>query len=491
MFRMLLAFAVLAVASFAPARVKESPAPGAPDSATVAPEAPAAAPAPRADGGKTRVVVIPVRDQIADPILYILRRGLKSAGKDDWVILDMKTPGGRVDTALAMMEALDKFEGRTATYVNDEAVSAGAFIASVTQEIYFAPKGVIGAAAAVSSEGADIPETMRLKINSYLKAKVRAYSQDRGFRSQVIAAMMDKDFELKIGETLIKPKGELLSLTDTEAAKTYGNPPKTLLSAGTFKSIEALLDRKLGAGNYVIEKLEVTWSEDLAQWLTRLAPLFLGLGLLCLFIEFKLGSFGLFGVVGGALLLLVFFGSYVTGLSGHEPVVFFALGLLMVLVEIFFFPGVVAVALTGLVLMLGSLLWAMADIWPSQPVTFSGDLFVRPLVNLGIGVLVAGGFGLALARFLPRRVLFQRLVVSEAATAAAQVAGVAPEVAAGFAALLGAEGIAATGLFPGGQVEIDGRRFEARVEVGAVPAGTPVRVVQVSDFGLIVEPLST
>jgi len=487
MFRMLLAFTVLVATTLAPARVKESSAAGAPEAAVTAPETPLA---PRADGTKTRVVVIPVREEISDPVLYILRRGLKSVGKGDWVILDMKTPGGRVDTALAMMEALDKFDGHTATFVNDEAVSAGAFIASVTHDIYFAPKSVIGAAAAVSSEGADIPETMRLKINSFLKAKVRAYAQGRGYRGQVISAMMDKDYELKIGETLIKPKGELLSLTDTEAAKTYGDPPKTLLSAGTFKSIEQLLDRKLGVGNYVIERLEVTWSEQLAQWLTRLAPLLLGLGLLCVFIEFKTPGFGVFGVLGGAFLLLVFFGSYVAGLSGHEPVVFFTVGLLLVLVELFFFPGVVAVALTGLVLMLGALVWAMADIWPSEPVTLSGDLFVRPLVNLGLGLAVAFGLALALARYLPKGVFYHRLAVSDTATAAAQVAGMAPDVAAALDALVGAEGVAVTGLFPGGQVEINGRRYEAHVEVGAVPAGAPVRVVRLSDFRLVVELLS-
>ena len=76
-----------------------------------------------------RVVVIPVRDEIASPVLYILRRGLKEAieQKADVVVLDMKTPGGALDVTFDIMEALAKFPGETVTFVNNEAMSAGAF----------------------------------------------------------------------------------------------------------------------------------------------------------------------------------------------------------------------------------------------------------------------------------------------------------------------------------------------------------------------------
>src|SRR5476651_1489857 len=98
---------------------------------------------------RARVVVIPVRDEIASPELFILRRGLKDAEaeKADLVVLDMKTPGGALDTTFDIMEALGKFSGKTITYVNSEAMSAGAFIAATTEEIWFSPDGVIGAAA--------------------------------------------------------------------------------------------------------------------------------------------------------------------------------------------------------------------------------------------------------------------------------------------------------------------------------------------------------
>ena len=70
-----------------------------------------------------------------------------------------------------IIENLEKFDGKIITYVNDEAISAGAFIAIATSEIAFSPKSQIGAAEAVSGGGANIDSSMKRKINFYLKAK--------------------------------------------------------------------------------------------------------------------------------------------------------------------------------------------------------------------------------------------------------------------------------------------------------------------------------
>lgn len=457
----------------------------------------AAAPAPtieHVDAKKRestgRIYVIPVREQIGSPILYILRRGLKEAERAgaEAVILDMKTPGGALDTTLEIMETIAKFPGRTITYINNEAMSAGAFISATTDEIWFAPSGVIGAAAPVSAGGQDIEATMKQKVVSYLKARIRATTEGKGsYRGQVISAMVDSNYELKIDEKVIKEKGELLSLTAVEAAKTYGDPAQPLLSAGTAKSIDDLITQRFGAKQREVTTLEVTWSESLAVWLNAISPLLLGLGILCLYIEFKTPGFGVFGITGIACLAIVFLGSYVAGLSGHEPMLVFALGLVLIAIELFFLPGTVVFALAGLALVLGSLVWAMADIWPSEPVNFNGDLFVRPLRDLSLGVLIAVALALALARFIPKGWFFTRLAVARPVAGSAQWAGAAPEVGAAAAGLVGRMAVAVTGLYPSGQIEIDGRRYEARLEVGSVAPGTRVVVRRKTDFGLVVD----
>jgi membrane-bound serine protease (ClpP class) len=445
--------------------------------------------------GPAKVVVIPIREQIAKPELYILRRGIKEAIENnvDTIVLDMETPGGSVAVTLEMMEALDRFKGRTVTYVNNEAMSAGAIIAAVTDEIYFSPTAVIGAAEMIMGTGQDVPEGLKRKMNSYLGAKIRVFAGKQPLRAEVIRAMMDPDYELKIGDTVIKEEGELLSLTAEEAVKLHGDPPLPLLGAGIEETLDGLLDRLHGAGNHATTRLEITWSEKLAQYITAFTPILLGFGMLALFVEFKTPGFGVFGVTGIVLLGIVFLGHYAAGLSGHEPALFFLLGMVLVAIELFFFPGTLVMAITGIALMLGSLVWAMLDLWPGEPVSFEGGVLVKPLANVLVGVVLAVVVFLAILKFLPKggpwgKMVLETAVGGEPGPIRALNSSCDNQPAA--ADLVGQSGVAATALFPSGQIEISGRRYEAKLEMGFADRGTALRVTGVSEFGLIVEVLS-
>ena len=455
----------------------------------------AAEPSPGRKNSPAKVVIIPVRAQIAKPELYILRRGLKEAIEQnvDTIVLDMETPGGALDVTFEILKALEKFPGKTVTYINNEAISAGALIAAGTDEIHFSPTGIVGAAAPVLATGGEIDETMRAKIVSYLKARVRSISEGKGYRGDVISAMIDTESEFKIGEEVIKSKGELLSLTAQEAIKLYGDPPQPLLGTGISENMDALLDSLHGPGNYSAIRLEVSWSEQLAQYLTALTPLFLAGGLLCLYIEFKTPGFGIFGVAGGVLLGVVFFGHYIAGLSGYEPLLFFLLGVTLVALELVFFPGTIVPALTGAALMIGSLVWAMLDLWPGEPVSLSGDVLLRPLANVMAGVVLAFVFFLLLIRFIPKGGPWGHMILETAV--AGEPGAIRPINSFGTdaprgSALIGRSGVAATALFPSGQVDLSGQRYEAKLAVGFADAGTPVKVTGIAEFGLIVEVMS-
>jgi membrane-bound serine protease (ClpP class) len=430
------------------------------------------------------VVIIPVRDEIAEPTLYIVRRGLKEAIEHhaDVVVLDLKTPGGALDSTFEIMEDLEKFPGQTVAYVDDEAMSAGAFISAVTGEIWFSPEGVIGAAAPVQSTGQDVDATMKMKIVSYLKARMRAVSEGKGYRGEVISAMIDSDAELKIDGQVLKEKGGLLSLTATEAMKTYGKPPQPLLGSGIARDLDDLLAKKFGAGGYTAVRLNVTWSEQVAVVLTHLSPMLLGLGLLALFLAFKTQSFTLFGAPGLALLGLVFFGSYVAGLSGHEPMVVFAIGAVLLLLELMFFHSAGFLGAVGLGMVFGSLVWAMADLWPGEPfqLAWSADVFMMPLVNLGLGIVLAVVLALALVRFLPHDWIWDRLIVQSVQEATSQ------PLPARESEVVGKTALALTTMAPTGYVLVDGRRYEASCESGLAEKGSSLRVVAVDNFRLIV-----
>jgi membrane-bound serine protease (ClpP class) len=154
---------------------------------------------------------------------------------------------------------------------------------------------------------------------------------------------------------------------------------------------------------------------------------------------------------------------------------------------------VAVMAVSGVALMLGSLVWAMADIWPNQPVTIavSGDLFLWPLINVGAGLVLAVILGLLLVRLLPSGWFWDRMVLQTALGSAAQVSGSAPDVTVETTSLVGREGIVTTPLRPGGEVDIDGCRYQAQLELGSAATGTRVVVVGRTDFGLKVEKLQT
>lgn len=439
---------------------------------------------------KEAVYVIPIDGQIAKAQLYILRRGLKQALVNEvkTVVMTIDTPGGDLKTTLEMMEALENFDGKVLTFVNTEAISAGAYIAATSGEIYFHPSGILGAAAVIQGTGADIPETMKQKINSYLRARVRSYTSEYRYRGDVVRAMMDEGFEYKIGDVVIKGKGELLTLTAEEAVKEYGEPPERLFGAGIVGSVEELLTGKFGEGGYELSDFVLTWSEELARWLNEITPILLGLGMLLLFIEFKTPGFGVFGLGGISMLLVVFASSYVAGLSGYEEVAVFIIGIALVGVELFILPGVMIAGLLGMVMILGSIVWALADIWPTEDFEYTPELFMGPLSELMVGVVIAVIGVLLVAKYLMKGWLWDILVLKtvisgkgrSVAVTRGELGGVdLPEV--------GSRGYAITDLHPVGEVEIDGKRFQARVTLGVLEKGGMVEVLEVSRFSLLVK----
>jgi len=444
-----------------------------------------------ASGAPKRVIVVPIRDEISEPAFFILRRGLKEAAadQDQVVVLDLKTPGGAIETTFQMMEALEQFPGQTIAYVDDEAVSAGAIISSVTDEIWFSPTGVMGAAAPVSSTGQDIDSTMKQKMVSYLKARVRAVTAGKGYRGEVVSAMIDADSELVVDGKVLKPKGgELLSLTAEEASKRYGKPARPLLAAGTARSIDDLLTQKFGAGNYEVVPLRITWSENFAVVLIRYSSVLLGLGLFALFVAFKTSSFGTFGVGGLALLAVVFLSSAVAGLSGHEPALLFGVGILLLALELIFFHSAGFLGVVGGAMIIASLFWAMADLWPHEPLqtAWTNNAFMTPLTNVAIGMAIAVVLALIVVRYLPHAWFWDRLAVSSTNTATTQYSDLPPATL-----LVGRPARSLTTLAPSGYIEIEGKRYEAFCQSGLVPAGTDLRVIGLDSFRVIVAPAAS
>lgn len=439
---------------------------------------------------KHQAYVVPIEGQINDIQLFILRRALKQAIREnvDTVVLKIDTPGGALDTTLEIMDAMAEFEGQILAYVDNEAISAGAYISAAADQIYFAPGGLIGAAAVIQGTGQEVPETMNLKITSYLMAKVRSLTSEHRYRSDVIKAMMDKNYVLEIDGQVLKPEGELLTLTADEALETYGNPPVPLLAAGIAASVHDVLYQHYSADTYELVDFQITEAESLAKWLKDLQPIFIGLALLLLFIEFKTPGFGIFGIGGIALFVLVFLSNYIAGLSGYESIAIFFLGVALVFIDIFFLPGTFILGFCGILLVLGSILWNMADIWPTVD-GFELDLniFMEPLLELFLAIIIAAVGVLLLARYIKGGSIWDRLFLKttlEKGSAKGKTLSSSSAQRADLKALIGKDCKAVTDMFPSGSVELDGKLYEARVRSGSVRSGDILTVIGVRDFAL-------
>ncbi len=440
---------------------------------------------------KPRVYILPIRDDIAPPMVYLVRRGVKAAmeAKADALVLDMETNGGRFDSTKEIISILDQFQGLTVTYVNRDAYSAGAFIAVATQKIYMAPQSVIGAAAPIllSPGGGGIekmPDTMEAKMVSAVAARVRASAEKNGHNKEVVEAMIKMTKQLEIDGVVLNKEGEILTLTDVEAAKQYGNPPRPLLSLGTSASLDALLET-LGYADAVRMEMKPTGAERLGSWLAAISPILLIIGIVGIYIEFKTPGFGIPGVVGIVAFALYFLGGYVAGLSGMEWLAVFVAGLVLVGLELFLFPGTMLLGIAGALLMLVALVMAMVDVYPGAPTLPSLGQIRFPLGQLLVSFAAAGVLVAILSRVLPRTALYERMV-SQAASGVVSVAAQARRQAA----QVGQVGVALSPLRPGGKAQFGEEILDVITQGERLDKGTRVRVVGHSATEAIVEPAS-
>jgi membrane-bound serine protease (ClpP class) len=427
-------------------------------------------------------------------MVYLVRRGVKAAMEDhaSLLVLDMDTNGGRLGSTEEIIKVLNQFKGQMVTYVDTKAFSAGAFIAFGTKKIYMAPQSVIGAAAPIMlspfSGPAELPPTVEAKMNSAVRALVRTSAEKNGYDVDVVEAMIDKSKELKKDGEVLNEKGQILTLTNTQAEKKYGTPPKPLLSSGTFDSLDGLL-ATLGYGNARRVDVKPTGVETLGSWLNTLSPLLLLVGVIGIYIEFKTPGFGLPGIVGITAFVLYFLGGYVAGLSGVEWIAVFILGLILLALELFAFPGTALLGFAGVVLMLAAIIMAMVDIYPTSPDLPVSLQFQFPLhtIVMNLAVMVGGSFVAIwlLSQFLPKTSFYSALVSH----------GVSGDRALRVQEKeqkqrIGEIGVAQSNLRPGGKAQFGDDLLDVITQGDMIPKGARVRITGYSGADAIVESAS-
>src|SRR5437899_3805696 len=435
---------------------------------------------------KGDVVVVPLRGEVSPSLLMFLRRVEKAAEGSgaSAIIFEMNTYGGQLDAAADIVNALCHITIPTYTFINSNAGSAGAIVAVATQHIYMAPVSAIGAAAPVLPTGEDLPLTAREKTISYWSALIRGSGLKNGHNPDIGEAFMNKEKEVKIGDRMIHAKGTLLTLNTQEATEKINGKP--LLADGVAESIVDLTKKAGLKGNVV--SIKPTGFEQLALWLTTLAPLLLLAGIVGAYLEFKIPGASLPGIISAICFALFFLGHYLAGLAGWEVVALFVLGVALVIIEILFFAhSTIVFGVVGVFLILASLFWAMIDRYPGETFFPSGRALAVPLLNLFLALIGAAIVIGLLARYLPRTSVYRRFALMTSNPPGPSLAGVPREFATAIDLSPGTEGISLSVLRPSGKARFLDQIIDVVTQGEFIPSNTSITVVRRDGMRVVVK----
>lgn len=386
------------------------------------------------------------------------------------VISEINTPGGRVDAAVRIRDALIESSVPTVAFIHSEAISAGALIALAHDYLVIVRGGTIGAATPIQlgGDGGGGAEAVGEKMTSYVRGVFRATAEARDRDPVLAEAMVDASVDVPG----LAPAGKLLTATAQEALD-WG------LVDVLVDGREAMLERT-GLGTARIERRETGWAERLARVLTDpvLSGLLMSFGFLGLLMEFYTPGFGVIGAIGLTCLGLFFFGHAVVHLAGLEELLIFGTGIVLLGIELFVTPGFGVLGILGLAGITVSLIMTLI----ANPIAVSidtGELAVaafRVLGSLAVTAVAAVFIGSRLTR---SSIFRRRLVLTDAVSGMAvgfegadRGAGSEP----GTAPAPGSLGTASTALRPSGKVRVAGQTYDALTTGDLIEQGTPIEV---------------
>ena len=456
-------------------------------------------------GAKT-VYRLPLHGPIDRSLMIFFRRAFIEIEetKPDAVIVDITTDGGGLLETEEIIAWMRSTEIPIYSYVSprsDEkrdarsprALSAGAIICFGTEKIFMSPRSRIGSAAPVMAGGGqvqEIPATMKEKVLSDMRALIRGLAKENGHLADVGLAMIDPAYELKIGDRVISPKGELLNLTAEEAVEVIPPRTKPLLAESIEPDLDAVL-AKIGMPDAEVVAFVPEPAEKLARMIVAIGPVLFMLGVLGIFIEMKTPGFGIPGIAGLCLLTIFFFGHHVAGLAGFEDIALVVVGLILLGLEIFVIPGFGIAGMLGILCIAAGTILGMIPHIPEIPTELptidapdimdylTGALW-RFLIILG-GAITGGYF---LAKILPRTGPYRQLVLD---TSLRNEDGYTSGDVR-YKELIGQQGIAQTTLRPSGIVQLGEDRLDVVTRGDMIDKGDNVVIVEVHGARIIVEP---
>ncbi len=416
-----------------------------------------------------------------------------------WIDSAGGAPEHSLDVANYLSE-LDPGRVRTVAYVPQEARGDAALIAAACDQILMHPDAILGgpgAYAPSAEEAGLISETVRHQL---APAKERSWSliaalfdpqwsvhrytkqgtrQTAYFNDEELEAQADRD-EWERQEEIVPP-GQLLELTG-ERALELGLARKTVESFAELKQWYGLEEDPA--------LVEPGWADVLIDALASpsLAWLLLMAGGAALYAELNTPGMGIGAFIAGVCFILFFWSRFLQGTAAWLEILLFVAGLACLLLEFFVIPGFGIFGLGGAALMLLSLvLTSQTFVIPQN--AYQMDQLTNTLVSIGgagIGTAVCAYF---LSRYLPNTPFLGHLLL-QPLSPEEKVALSHRESFTEFDQLVGQRGVTTTQLLPSGKARFGSKTYSvASHDDDALPAGTPVEVVQASPHRIVVRPV--
>jgi membrane-bound serine protease (ClpP class) len=287
--------------------------------------------------------------------------------------------------------------------------------------------------------------------------------------------------EWQADEPLPIPKGQLLKI-DAKLAREWG-----VARDAEANNLDELY-RQAGVDPRGVWVSQDDWLDDVAEFFRQdLVQFFLiAFGIAGLILELKMPGAGLPGIIA-AVCFVLFFWAHSFHSHFTTPAIFlFVLGLVLIGLEIFVVPGFGVTGISGIALVVVSLVLVTLEKMPSTSAEWVG--VGATVTRLGLGLIAAIVGACVLAWYLPHIPYASRLVLTppnEGENGADRDAfGGRHEEAA---ALLGAIGVAATTLRPAGKARFGEDYLDVIAEGDYVNPGSRVQVVEIEGNRIVVK----
>ena len=423
-----------------------------------------------AQNDKKTVYRFSIDEEIAPPASLRVEKAMAEAAElnADIIVVHINTFGGTLDDADKIRTAFLQADRPVYAYIDNNAASAGALISIACDSIYMHSGSSIGAATVVDQMGQVQPD----KYQSYMRSLMRTTAEARGRRPDIAQAMVDPDIKVEG----ISDSGKVLTFTTQETLKCG-------YCEAEVESVAQLLQHA-GVENYTIREQRYTFIDKLIGFL--ITPVVSGILIMLIIggIYFELQQPGIgFPLILALVAAALYFAPlYLEGLATYWEIIIFFVGIVLIILELFVFPGFGVSGIMGIICIVAGLVFSMVG---NVGFDFSGipaGLIANRLMTVLVALAIALPLSIWLGKKLFESTLFGGLALNteETADQGFTVAGQREQ------SLVGQRGTAATILRPAGKVTIGERNFDAVAQIGYIEQGQPVVVVDYVNGSLVV-----